>query len=95
MTEDDFELVRRAWAAFSRVDETAIVETLHPEVVAVPFGAAMETKAYRGREEVLGGGGRRSEPTGSRSRCSLRTSSAWETSSLSQVAGTPAARRAG
>jgi ketosteroid isomerase-like protein len=53
MTEDDFELVRRAWAAFSRVDEAAIAETLHPEVVAVPFGAAMETEAYRGREEVL------------------------------------------
>jgi ketosteroid isomerase-like protein len=53
MTEDDFELVRRAWAAFSRVDEAAILETLHPEVVAVPFGAAMETEAYRGRGDVL------------------------------------------
>jgi ketosteroid isomerase-like protein len=53
VTEDDFDLVRRAWAAFSRVDEAAMLETFDPEIVAVPFGAAMENKAYRGPQEVL------------------------------------------
>jgi ketosteroid isomerase-like protein len=54
MTDDDFEVVRRAWAATSRVDEDGMLEQLHPEVVAVPFGAALEGRAYRGREEVMG-----------------------------------------
>ena len=31
-----------------------MLQEFHPEVVAVPFGAAMEGKAYRGREEVMG-----------------------------------------
>ena len=54
MTDDDFEVVRRAWAAASRGDVDSMLQDLHPEVVAVPFGAAMETEAYRGRQEVLG-----------------------------------------
>ena len=66
--DEDFEVVRRAWAAFSRMDETTMPQTLHPEVVAVPFGAAMEDRAYHGPEEVMGW-------------CSPRSSSAWETGS--------------
>jgi ketosteroid isomerase-like protein len=54
MTDDDFEVVRRAWAAASRADEGGMLEEFHPEVVAVPFGAAMEGKSYRGPEEVMG-----------------------------------------
>jgi ketosteroid isomerase-like protein len=54
MPDEDFEVVRRAWAAASCADEEAMVREWHPEVVAVPFGAAMEGKTYRGREEVLG-----------------------------------------
>ena len=54
MTDDDVEVVRRAWAAASRDDETAMRELFHPEIVAVPFGAAMERRAYRGAEEVMG-----------------------------------------
>ncbi len=54
MTDTDFEVVRRAWAAASRGDVDSMLQDLHPDVVAVPFGAAMETKAYRGRQEVLG-----------------------------------------
>ena len=54
MSDDDFEVVRRAWAAASRADEKAMLQEFHPEVVAVPFGAAMEGKAYRGAEEVMG-----------------------------------------
>ena len=54
MTDPDFEVVRRAWAAASRGDVDSMLQDLHPDVVAVPFGAAMETEAYRGRQEVLG-----------------------------------------
>ena len=53
MTDDDFEVVRRAWAAFSRDDQGGMVRELHPEIVAVPFGAEMEAKAYRGPQGVL------------------------------------------
>ena len=54
MSDDDFEVVRRAWAAASRADEKAMLQEFHPEIVAVPFGAAMEGTAYRGPEEVMG-----------------------------------------
>jgi ketosteroid isomerase-like protein len=54
LADEDFELVRRAWAAFNRRDQDAIGDFLHPDVVAIPFGAALEGKAYRGRDEVMG-----------------------------------------
>jgi ketosteroid isomerase-like protein len=53
VSDDDFEVVRRAWAAASRADQEAMRAELHPEVVAVPFGAAMEGKAYRGPDQVI------------------------------------------
>jgi ketosteroid isomerase-like protein len=53
VSEDDFEAVRRAWAAASRGDEEGMLREFHPEIVAVPFGAAMEGKAYRGPQEVM------------------------------------------
>jgi ketosteroid isomerase-like protein len=53
MKDDDFEVVRRAWAAFSRVDQGGMLRELHPEIVTVPFGAEMEAKAYRGPQEVM------------------------------------------
>ena len=46
-------MVRRAWAAFSRVDYAAALREVDPEVVVVPFGAAMEGKSYHGHEGVL------------------------------------------
>ena len=45
--------MRRGWAAFSRVDFDGVLRLLDPEVVVVPFGAAMEGKSYRGHEGVL------------------------------------------
>ena len=33
-------MLRRAWAAASRADEDAMLREFHPEIVAVPFGAA-------------------------------------------------------
>lgn len=54
MTDSDFEVVRRAWAASSRADYDGMRRELDPEVVAIPFGAAMEGKSYRGPEAVIG-----------------------------------------
>jgi ketosteroid isomerase-like protein len=50
----DFEAVRRAWAAASSADTDGLAAELHAEGVAVPFGAALEGKAYRGPEQVVG-----------------------------------------
>jgi len=52
--DDDFELIHRAWAAFSRTDDEALLRELHPEVEAVPIGAPMESRLYRGVDEVMG-----------------------------------------
>jgi ketosteroid isomerase-like protein len=54
MSDDDFEVVRRVWAAAGRADPEAMRGDLHPEIVAVPFGADLEGKAYRGPDEVVG-----------------------------------------
>jgi ketosteroid isomerase-like protein len=54
VADEDYEVVRRAWAAFSQVDEDGALAELHPEIEVEPFGAAMEGKSYRGYEEVLG-----------------------------------------
>ena len=50
--DEDFDVVRRAWAAAGRTRRHA--REFHPEIVAVPFGAAMEGKAYRGPGQLLG-----------------------------------------
>ena len=53
VSDADFEVVRRAWAACSSLDLDGMVAELHPDVVAIPFGAALEGKAYRGPEQVV------------------------------------------
>ena len=53
VSDADFEVVRRAWAAASSADLDGMVAELHPEVVAIPFGATLEGKAYRGPEQVV------------------------------------------
>jgi len=53
MADEDFAVVRRAWAAFSRLDEEAGLAECHPDVVAIPFGAVMEGTAYRGHDQLL------------------------------------------
>ncbi len=53
MTDDDFEVLRRAWAAVSRNDQDGMLREFHPEIVAVPLGAVMENRAYRGPQEVM------------------------------------------
>ena len=52
MPDSDFEVVRRAWDAFSRVDLDGMLSELHPDVVAQPFGAVLEGREYRGIEQV-------------------------------------------
>jgi len=53
MAKDGAEVVRRAWAAASRRDIPAWLDCIDPEVEAVPFGAAMEGRVYRGHAGVL------------------------------------------
>jgi ketosteroid isomerase-like protein len=52
MQDPDFEVVLRAWSAFSRVDLDGMVNELHPRVVAVPFGATLEGRSYSGVEQI-------------------------------------------
>ena len=53
MADDDVELVRRVWAAFTRGDQDEWRRDVHPDIVAIPFGAALEGKSYRGHDGVL------------------------------------------
>jgi ketosteroid isomerase-like protein len=52
MSEDDFEVIRQAWAAFSRGDVAGFLQHLGPDIEVVPFGAKMEGKLYRGQKGV-------------------------------------------
>lgn len=54
MSDPDFEVIRRAWSASGRKDVSGLHFELDPEIVAIPFGAAMEGKSYRGVDEVIG-----------------------------------------
>jgi ketosteroid isomerase-like protein len=53
LADEDIELVRRVWAAFSRGAEDEWRADLHPDIVAIPFGAKLEGKEYRGYDQVL------------------------------------------
>jgi ketosteroid isomerase-like protein len=51
-SEADFEVIRQAWAAFSRGDVEGHLQHLDPDIEVVPFGAKMEGKLYRGHDGV-------------------------------------------
>jgi ketosteroid isomerase-like protein len=53
VTDADFDLIRRAWAAQSRRDESGFRGALHPAIEAVPFGAEIADRSYRGRDRVM------------------------------------------
>ena len=53
MAQNDAHVVRRAWAALNRRDVEAFLDCMDPDVEAVPFGAAMEGRVYRGHEGVV------------------------------------------
>jgi ketosteroid isomerase-like protein len=50
MVEEDFEVIRRAWAAASRGDVPAALELFHADIELEPFGAALHGRVYRGHE---------------------------------------------
>jgi len=52
MPEADFEVIRQAWAVFSRGDIEGQLDYLAPDIEIVPFGARMEGKSYRGHDGV-------------------------------------------
>ena len=51
--DSDIDVIRRAWAAQSARDEEAFRAALHPAIEAVPFGAEIADKSYRGPERVM------------------------------------------
>jgi ketosteroid isomerase-like protein len=54
MSEDpDFEVVRKTWAASSRLDFPTLLELMTEDVEAVPFGAAVQGRTYRGHDGVI------------------------------------------
>ena len=50
----DFEVIRRAWRASGQKDLAAFERDLDPDIVTIPFGAAMEGTSYRGVDAVVG-----------------------------------------
>ena len=54
MSDPDFEVIRRAWRASGQKDLAAFARALDPDIVTIPFGAAMEGKSYRGVDAVVG-----------------------------------------
>jgi uncharacterized protein len=52
MAEDDFEVIRQAWAASSRGDITGQLEYLAPDVEIIPFGASMDGRVDCGHQGV-------------------------------------------
>lgn len=54
MPDPDFEVIRSAWATSGSKDLEGLRAYLHPDVLAVPFGAAMDGRSYRGPDEVVG-----------------------------------------
>ena len=52
MSREDYEVVRSAWDAFCRHSVEDLLNHLQPDVEVVPFGAAMEGKAYHGHAGV-------------------------------------------
>ena len=52
MSDASVEMVARAFAAFNRRDQPALLESCHPEIEWVPMRASKAGTVYRGREGV-------------------------------------------
>jgi ketosteroid isomerase-like protein len=52
MSQENVEIVRRAFEAFNRRDMTGFLELLDPDVEWVPILAVLEGRVYRGHKEV-------------------------------------------
>ncbi len=53
MSDLDFEVIRRAWAAQSRRDETGFRAELDPAIEIVPFGAEIARGSHQGPDQVI------------------------------------------
>jgi ketosteroid isomerase-like protein len=53
MSEENVEVIRRGWDAYTRGDLEALLEVFAPEVVTVMDPAGLERATYQGREGVL------------------------------------------
>jgi ketosteroid isomerase-like protein len=52
MSQENVEVVRRAFENFNRRDLTAAVDAFAPDAEWVPYLAALEEEIYRGRDEI-------------------------------------------
>jgi uncharacterized protein len=52
MSQENLEIVRRAFEAFNRRDMTAFLDLLDPDVEWVPILAVLEGRVYRGHKDV-------------------------------------------
>jgi uncharacterized protein len=52
MSQENVEIVRRAFTAYTRGDTALFLELLDPDVVWIPFGATLEGRVYRGHDGV-------------------------------------------
>ena len=52
MSQENIDLVRRAFDTFNRRDMTAFLDLLDPDVELVPILAVLEGRVYRGHKEV-------------------------------------------
>jgi ketosteroid isomerase-like protein len=54
MSQDNVEVVRRAFESFNRRDLAAAVDAFDPDAEWVPYLAALEEGIYRGRDQIEG-----------------------------------------
>ena len=54
MSQENVEVVRRAFEDFNRRDLAAAVDAFDPDAEWVPYLAALEEEIYRGRREIEG-----------------------------------------
>jgi hypothetical protein len=52
MSQQNVEIVRRGFTAFTRGHYALFLELLDPDVVWIPFGATLEGRAYHGHDGV-------------------------------------------
>jgi len=50
--DEQFEVVQKAWAAFSAFDLERGLALLHQDAEVIPFGAAMEGRRYLGHDGI-------------------------------------------
>jgi ketosteroid isomerase-like protein len=52
MSQENLEVVRRAYESFNRRDLAAAADAFHADAEWVPYLAALEEEIYRGRDEI-------------------------------------------